>query len=138
MKIKKHKVKGYASVFGNVDASNDVVEKTAFDNIETFKDLPLLYQHGESDILGKVTKGTITKHGLYIEAEIYPDLSKSQEVLKLIGYDFTLGFSIGYNVKRTRRETNPDIRYIEEMDELAEISIVTAPCNPLCIVGENK
>lgn len=127
-------VSGYASVFGNKDLDNDIIEKGAFtDTIKTREPL-LLYGHDMgSPPIGKITEvyedakglaftATLPKDDDFVKGRIAPQLK--------IGA--IKGVSIGFRIKE-REHRKDGIRVIKTA-ELYEISIVNIPANPLASV----
>lgn len=131
---------GYASVFGNVDAYDDVIEKGAFAKTiakwaASGKKIPLLYQHDPASVIGVITEIKEDDYGLYVKGEINLNTEKGKEVYSLLKQGAIHGLSIGYEAKKTRNEKG--VRKLLEV-ELWEVSLVTFPANELAEVVKVK
>ncbi len=129
-------IKGYASVFNNVDYGLDVIEKGAFRKtlMESKGKVPILADHNPSKQVGYNLVAEEDDKGLYIEGRL--DVKNNQlarerfSLAKMaleIGAKF--GFSIGYiTIKEEPDTDNPMIRRLKEL-KLLEYSMVTFPMN---------
>lgn len=138
-------IKGYGSVFGNVDSHGDVIEKGAFkESLREWetkgKFAPMLLQHGGGmfggttmdgvpigvwDSMEENSKGLLVKgHLLAMDT---PDVTRIYEALKAGALD---GLSIGYMVREFTQGTKAGEprRTITNID-LWELSVVTFPSN---------
>lgn len=130
-------VKGYASVFGNIDLGLDVVEKGAFTS--TLKQnkgkIPILADHDPRKQIGFNVLAKEDSKGLYVEGvwdiknnQLARERFSLAKMAKKIGADF--GFSIGYyTIKSEPSSENPSIRLLKEL-RLVEYSSVVFPMNP--------
>lgn len=121
---------GYASVFNNVDSQRDRVHKGAFaSSIKAGnKAVPLLWQHEWEKPIGVITSLFEDARGLYMKAKLLLEVQQAREAYALLKEGVVRGLSIGYSVKRSRR--NPDTGVRELLDlNLWEISLVTMPAN---------
>ena len=147
-------VKGYGSVFGNIDSHGDVIEKGAFK--ETLREWetqgkypPMLLQHGGGmfggDSMSGVPIGVWTSmeenaKGLKVEGELLAmdtdDIKRVYAAMKRQALD---GLSIGYDVKESISGTKPGEprRRLTAID-LWELSVVTFPSNDRARVGSVK
>ena len=121
-------VKGYGSVFGNVDSDNDIVQKGAYSR--TIKNngsrVKYLYQHDITKPIGKIKELEEDEYGLKFIAEI-PKTTFGTEVLELLKYGVIEENSVGMQVlDRENREDG--VRVITEA-KLYEISAVTIAAN---------
>lgn len=121
---------GYASVFGNIDSQRDIVLAGAFArSIKTLaKPLQLLWQHQWESPIGAVSKMFEDARGLYIEGKLLMDVQQAREAYALLKAGIVRGLSIGYSVKRSKRDPDTGVRQLQEVD-LWEISLVTLPAN---------
>jgi uncharacterized protein len=121
---------GYASVFGVVDSQRDVVKPGAFK--ATLKDraqpVQLLWQHQWESPIGTIESLLEDKHGLYIQGRLLMEVAQAREAHALLKARVIRGLSIGYSVKRSRRDPQSGIRQLLEVD-LWEVSLVTMPAN---------
>jgi hypothetical protein len=129
-------IKGYASVFDNVDLGLDVVNKGAFK--KTINDskgkIPILADHNPYKQIGWNLKAEEDSRGLYVEGKL--DIKNNQlarerfslaKTAMEIGAKF--GLSIGYmTIKEEPSTENPVIRNLKEL-KLFEYSFVTFPMN---------
>lgn len=123
---------GYLSVFGNVDAYNEVIERGAFKKtLAAWKKKkampPILWQHSWMEPIGVYTEMTEDEHGLYVEGQLLVgEVQRAREAHALMKAKAISGMSIGFNTKKEREQDG--IRYLLEVD-LWEGSIVTFPAN---------
>lgn len=143
--LEKGIIKGYGSVFGNVDSHGDVIVKGAFkDTLREWEDKgkfpPMLLQHGGGMFGGTAMDGVpigVWDHmeennkGLKVEGHLIamdtPDVRRVYEAMKAKALD---GLSIGYEVKSYDLGTKPSEprRTLKGID-LWELSVVTFPSN---------
>ncbi|EOX4081580.1 HK97 family phage prohead protease [Vibrio alginolyticus] len=142
-----NRISGWASRYGNVDSHGDVIEYGAFAKSvakwKADKSLSPIYLFKEhrkgNDPVSKMPIGKITEleevegEGLWLEAELTPNLSSTKSMLiqGLEGY----GLSIGYFADSYYEQK--DIRYLTEVD-LLEVSLVENPSNEDAIITEQK
>lgn len=75
------KFAGYASVFGGVDSYGDTILRGAFESTLRNNGKPKMFYGHQWDIpIGKWLKAKEDEHGLYVEGELTPGLSKSADV----------------------------------------------------------
>lgn len=146
-------IEWYAST-KDLDRWNDIVEPTAFDSsIKSFlKNNPqMLYQHDDEKSIGKFTKWTIDKKGLFVKWEVLHNidvnwigifdmirkgtLTTFSIWFKPIAYEFKLDWKVLATQDWLMPWCSWDdlydkdvIRVIKDL-ELVEISIVTVPMN---------
>ncbi len=128
---------GYASIFGNKDSYNDIVQKGAFTNSLRDRKVKLLWQHCPNKPIGKFTKIYEDDKGLFVEGQLFLDIQLAQEAYSLLKNDGIDGISIGYRNIKTEYDEENDIRYLKEV-ELYEASIVTFPANETATVMDVK
>lgn len=145
---------GYASVFGNVDAYGDVIQKGAFK--ETLRDWrkqkrlpPMLLQHGggmfggaAEDLvpIGKWEGMEEDDTGLSVRGRLINlDTERGKGVYGAMREGVLDGISIGYRAKEFALGTKPDEpRRTLKKIELVEASIVTLPANDKARVSAVK
>lgn len=134
---------GYASVFGNRDSYDDVIEPGAFKATlrEWQKDKkypPMLLQHGgwmmnDTDALpvGKWDKMEEDDVGLRVEGRLINlDTDLGKRVYGAMKEGVLDGMSIGYRAKKFVMGTKPEEpRRVLQAVELVEVSLVTFPAN---------
>lgn len=119
---------GIASVYGVEDSYGDIIEKGAFTKtIQENSEIPLLWQHDDSEVIGK---GTVSEQSgkVMIAAQLDMEDPTAQKAYRKIKNKLVKGLSIGFqSIKRTFGEENGKyIRRIQEL-KLMEVSIVTFP-----------
>lgn len=144
---------GYGAVFGNMDATGDVIERGAFKTtLREWEDKgkwpPMLLMHGggflggADDMLpvGKWTAMEENAKGLKVEGELFALGTERgtylYEGLKSGALD---GLSIGYRAKEFVMRSKPtDPRRTLKAVDLIELSIVTFPMNDKARIGAVK
>ena len=134
-------VKGYASVFSNLDSDNDVIKKGAFKKTikewgpEGKKRIKLIAQHNMSQPIGKFTKMQEDEHGLYIEAK-FGTHSLGEDYYRMAKEGIMDEFSVGFAAidKKENKAGGYDITNIK----LYEVSMVTVAANDEAVVTEVK
>lgn len=125
-------VSGYASIFGNIDQHNDVVERGAFTKTlqERGDKVLFLWQHNKHEVIGKIVELREDEKGLFFRAQFAPT-PRGQEARELIKMGALGGFSFGFNVVNETRERLTSGRLVNRLKELriSEISAVSQPCN---------
>ncbi len=116
---------GYASVFGNVDHTNDIVLKGAFTKSISERMPKLCYQHSTYDVVGVISYAKEDDYGLYVEGK-FCQTQLGKDVYTLIKDGAIDQMSIGYVTKECDYENN--IRLLKEV-MLYEVSFVTFPAN---------
>lgn len=128
---------GYASVFGNVDAYGDIVQKGAFKKtINERKDkIKILWQHNPTQPIGKLSEAKEDNIGLKIKGKI-SKTEKGDEVLQLMKDGVIDELSIGYNT--IKKDYDDDGNRLLKEIKLFEVSPVTFAANPLAGVTSVK
>ena len=130
-------VKGYGSIFGNVDSDNDIIDKGAYRR--TFKNngkrVKYIYQHDITKPIGKMRELYEDDKGLGFVAEV-PKTTFGNEVLELMKYGVIDENSVG--IMPVKKDFNDDgVRVIKEV-KLFEISAVTLASNEEAKILEVK
>lgn len=133
---------GYASVFGNKDLGNDVVQAGAFRKslrAKGARKIKMLFQHKADEPIGVYTKIREDSNGLYVEGKIAMQTQKGREVYELMKMGAIDGLSVGYRVdaKGYSYDDRGKKRILKEVD-LMEISAVTFPMNPKARISAVK
>jgi uncharacterized protein len=125
------KFSGYASVFGGVDSYGDTILRGAFDYTLRNNGKPKMFYGHQWDIpVGKWTKATEDDHGLYVEGELTPGLSKAADVHAALKHQTLDGLSIGGFLKKGDWEDSADGgRIIRRWSSLVEVSPVVFPAD---------
>lgn len=123
---------GYASVFGGVDSYGDTILKGAYEHTLKKNGKPKMFvQHDSWGLpVGKWLTAKEDDHGLYVEGEFTPGLSRAQDTYAALKHGTVDGLSIGYLLKKDDFEELEDgKRLIKRVSHLAEVSIVTFPAD---------
>jgi uncharacterized protein len=122
---------GSASVFGNVDLGNDVVDAAAFSRtLSPGKTFPVLWQHDVSNPIGSC-KVIETRDALQVNGTLCLSDPTAQKAFTFLKAGVIKGLSIGYDVIESNYVG--DIRHLSQL-KLWEVSIVTFPMNELAMV----
>jgi HK97 family phage prohead protease len=120
---------GIASVFGEVDALGDTIQRGAFaKSLAEHKAkgrVPLmLWSHQLDQPIGRWTEIRETAEGLVVKGKLLLDVARAREVYAMLKEKVVDGLSIGFRtVKSSRTKAG---RLLQGID-LAEISLVTLP-----------
>lgn len=119
---------GYASVFGNVDAYNDIVQKGAFKKTidERVSEIKILWQHDTHQPIGKLIEAKEDQFGLKVKGKI-SNTEKGKEALQLMKDGVINQLSIGYDT--VKKEYNDDGHRLLKEIKLYEVSPVTFAAN---------
>jgi len=129
-------IKGYASVFNNVDSDNDLITKGAYAKTlrENADRIAFLYQHNMQQPIGKALSMEEDASGLYVKAKI-SNSSLGQDVKTMVNEGILKEFSVGFIP--IKEEAVSGVNHIKEI-KLFEFSLVTLASNPLAQVTEYK
>lgn len=136
--MEKGEFTGYASIFGNVDLGNDIVEKGAFTKSlrrKGYRKVKMLYQHDTKQPIGVFDMIKEDENGLYVKGRLAMQTQKGKEVFELMKMGAIDGLSVGYRVdqKGYDYDDKKKKRRLKEVD-LMEISAVTFPMNPKAMI----
>lgn len=123
-------ISGYASLFGVVDLSGDLVEPGAFARSLRRRGtgaVRMLFQHDPSEPIGLWDAIVEDRHGLHARGTLNLGVVRAREIAALLAQGAIDGLSIGFKTVRARRLGG--VRRIAEID-LWEISVVTFPMLP--------
>lgn len=118
-------ITGTAWLYGTADRVGDVIEKGAF---TTPANLPILWAHDQSQVVGVWNEITDTPEGLTVKGRLLiEEVAKAREVHALIREGAVTGLSVGFVTKSAKpRQRGRTITAAE----LHEISVVAVPCHP--------
>ena len=121
---------GYASLFGNVDSQQDVIEHGAFAQTlaDNEGDVKLLWQHQMNEPIGQIDELFEDEKGLYIEGRLLLCVQQAREAYELVKIGALKGLSIGYRPIVYTINPETGVRHIRQVD-LFEVSLVTFPAN---------
>lgn len=125
-------IEGYASVFGGVDSYGDTIEPTAYDNVISEGQKPLMfYQHDRWGVpIGKWEELSIDSKGLKVKGRLNLELKEAQDVYSALKFGSLDGMSIGFRLRdRDYEYDDNDVCHIKNISELLEISIVNFPAD---------
>lgn len=124
---------GYASTFGNVDSTNDIINFGAFSETLKRREPKVLYQHDIKRPVGKLIEAREDERGLYVKVKLAINTTDGRDVYELMKEGIINRLSIGFMVKDSEYNTQEGVRIIKEVD-LFEFSLVTIPANDMAIV----
>lgn len=129
------KISGYAITFnsksGNLGGFEEIISERALENVD-LSNVYFLRNHNEDFVLGSTKNGTlnleVTKRGLYFELEL-PKTVRGEEIYTLVKRGDLDSLSFGFTVAKDvwNMEVSPEIRKIEKIGRLFEISLVNFP-----------
>ncbi len=122
------RIAGYAAIFDQIDKGGDIIRYCAFDHIAT--DIPLLWQHDPQQKIGRIDYLKVDRRGLRVIASLSADNSMAAEASQLLRSGAVNGLSFGYHVQESRGEKPRELLNLD----VAEISLVTFPMQPLAMV----
>lgn len=135
---------GYASTFGNTDATGDVVLPGAFARSIREKGprgVALLWQHGREslDPVGEWLELREDSKGLFVKGQLFMDLARAKDRLLLLRRKAVDALSFGFSVPPGGAEydVKTGIRKLKEV-ALFEISPVTFGANPRATITGAK
>lgn len=141
----------YASVFGNIDKSGDIIAPGAFTRTLAAwqakgRAVPVLWQHDAYDPIGVTTSITEDDKGLRVTAQLLvDDVQRAREAHALARAGALGGLSIGFTVPMTASDGNDSIVWDEERRaniirevRLWEYSLVTFPANDQAVITSVK
>lgn len=139
----KGRFSGYGSVFGNVDAYQEVVAPGAFaESLAAWKDAgklpPVLWQHRSGEPIGPYLEMREDAHGLFVEGQLLvDDVARAKEARALMKARAVNGLSIGFVTREDSFDKVTGVRTLKKID-LWEVSVVTFPANPSAQISNVK
>ena len=122
--------KGYASVFGGVDSYGDTIIKGAFESTLRKNGKPKMFYNHQWDMpVGKWLVAKEDDHGLYVEGELTPALSRAEDVRAAMKHGTIDGLSIGGYIERGDYAETENGRVIRKWGSLIEVSPVVFPAD---------
>jgi HK97 family phage prohead protease len=125
-------VEGYASLFGEIDQSRDMVMPGAFTQslkLRGARRVPMLFQHDPAEPIGIWLDLQEDWRGLRVRGKLIPEVVRARELLALLREGTSDGLSIGFKTVQARVDPKTRVRKLHQID-LWEISIVTFPLLP--------
>ncbi len=121
---------GYAAIFNRIDRGGDIIRPGAFGALAEGLSLPLLWQHRPKNRIGSISYAREDRRGLRVIGTLSTASQAGREAAMMLAGNTIKGLSFGYRVKQA---TGHGPRIIGDLD-VAEISLVTAPMQPLARV----
>lgn len=137
----KRMIKGYASVFGNLDSDNDVIEKGSFNRTikawgpEGKDRIKLCAQHDMSRPIARITELKEDANGLYMEAR-FGTHTDGDDYYRMAKEGIINEFSVGF--VPVQKEENEKGGYDISEIKLYEVSMVTVAANDEAVVTDVK
>jgi HK97 family phage prohead protease len=120
---------GYASCFGGVDSYGDTIIKGAFESSLRSGKPKMFFNHDWNMPIGKWTRAKEDDKGLFVEGELTPGLSISEDVRAALKHGTVDGLSIGGYLKKGDYEETEGGRIIRKWSNLMEVSPVVFPAD---------
>lgn len=128
---------GYASTFGNIDHTNDIIERGAFAESLKTREPKVLWQHKMDCPIGKVVKIYEDEKGLYVKVKLAINTTMGKDAYEFMKEDIINRLSIGFTAKESEYDQEKGNRIIKEA-ELFEFSLVTIPANDMAQINSVK
>ncbi|RYF10314.1 MAG: HK97 family phage prohead protease, partial [Oxalobacteraceae bacterium] len=134
-------LRGYGSVYGNIDSAGDIMAPGCFaksinDRASAGKKFPFLYQHNWDDPIGVIEVIKEDFRGLLIEVQLNLDTQKGRDTYSLVKQGAISGLSVGFLIVKDEVDGR-GVRTIRE-GKLMEVSAVTFPCNEEALIESVK
>ena len=121
---------GYASVFGGVDSYGDTIIKGAFESTLRANGKPKMFFDHVWDLpVARIDVAKEDDHGLFIEWEMTPGMSKAADVQAALDHGTLDGLSIGGFIKKGDYDETENGRVIRKWSKLMEVSVVAFPAD---------
>lgn len=128
-----HTFTGYASVFDVTDRQGDRIVKGAYAEVIKAGAVPKMYiEHGwiKGEIpIGKFTELSEDDRGLIVQGEFTPGNVDAEKARAALQHETIDALSVGIMVDRQKTKTEGNVRYIEAVKSLPEISLTAMPAN---------
>lgn len=124
---------GYASTFGNIDATDDIVSQGAFAESLKKREPKVLWQHQMDKPVGKLLEVREDDRGLYVKVKIATKTDLGRNAYEYLKEGIINSLSIGFRVKQADYDDEKGVRTIREA-ELFEFSLVTIPANEKAVI----
>lgn len=124
---------GYASTFGNIDSTDDIIMNGAFVESLKKREPKVLWQHRMDQPVGKLIEAREDNKGLYVKVKLATKTDLGRNAYEYMKAGVINSLSIGFRVKECEYNTDTNIRTITKA-ELFEFSLVTIPANEMALV----
>lgn len=134
---------GYASVTGNVDSDNEIIDKGAFKRTldHTKGVVPILWQHDRAQPVGWNVEALEDAHGLSVKGRLMIDTELGRYAQSFLKTGLEVGakpgLSIGFTVPKGGDYHKDGMRHFREV-ALKEYSIATFQANELAVATAAK
>jgi len=120
-------IEGYASTFGNVDSTGDIIERGAF--TKTLQEHPHITVFSEHrELIGVQESGSEDDKGLHVRGRLVLDVPRAAADYALAKAGALRSLSIGFRTIKDEWDRETDVRHIKEV-RLFEWSLVAHPAN---------
>jgi HK97 family phage prohead protease len=126
-------ITGNAWPFGLADSVGDIITKGAIN--QAVDNLPMLFSHDPSDLIGTWDEVKQTDDGLIVKGKLHMDRPRARSVLAMVKGGLVSGLSIGFKTKASTKQGRN--RVISALD-LFEVSIVRNPAHPRAQITSAK
>ena len=137
--IDKGIVKGYASVFDNIDHTNDIVRRGAFaaTSADRIPKNLMKFRYNHEVTIGSVRSGREESKGWHVESFV-SKTTKGRDVCQLIKDEVLGHMSFAFNKKDYKNSTieGKSVRELLELD-VPEVSVVDLPMNDLAVLTKS-
>ncbi len=127
------KFSGYASVFNSVDTYGDTILPGAYKDTLARKMPKMFALHSFMDLpVGKYLIAEEDDKGLFVEGELTPNMTRSNDLHAAMKHGTIDGLSIGYLLKKDDYSPSDKVeggRIIKKVNDLIEISLVVFPAD---------
>lgn len=138
-------IEGYASVYYGTDSYGDTIVKGAFDDCVQSEEKPkMFFNHDRYSVpIGKWEEVTADDKGLYVKGKLNLEVSQAKDVYSAVKAGDIDGFSVcmmidpaHYTLKDASDQWGGG--YIEHVEALPEISVVTFPADKAARIEKVK
>ena len=119
---------GYASTFGNIDSTGDIIAEGAFTNTIKSREPKVLWQHDMTKPVGKLIDIREDAKGLYVKVRLATKTTLGRDAYEYMKEGIINRLSIGFRTIKSEYDEDTNIRTLKEI-ELFEFSLVTIPAN---------
>ena len=138
-------IEGYASVYYGTDSYGDTIVKGAFDDCVNAEEKPkMFFNHDRYSVpIGKWEEVTADDKGLYVKGRLNLEVSQAKDVYSAVKAGDIDGFSVCMMIDPTHYTLKDESDqwgggYIEHVEALPEISVVTFPADKAARIEKVK
>ena len=137
-------LKGYASIYGNIDHHGDIIVAGCFDeSAKENPNVPILKGHYWDNQIGFNNKMTSNKTGLKVEGWLDTEnntIAREQYGLCKMSLELgrPMGLSVGFLINDSGWSEEDDLIYEIRKAKLFEYSITPMPANPKALISDAK